>query len=173
MLQGTSALPYVHFLMFLSKRLPSDLIMPTLDILDSPSRLACRWTLGSALFLASFAAVMGPMAYVQHLLSGPRLPFTGAYFGSIIMTFIFALKVSHSVPFGLSLFKLCAAARASPVNTCLHQRVQTDTMLSRVVTQHIPHLDLSCHTDSLPIMVPSQLLSHGVQRVADSHHLRR
>ncbi|KAM3425910.1 hypothetical protein MY4824_004629 [Beauveria thailandica] len=44
------------------------------------------------LFLASFAAVMGPMNYVYHLLSTPRLPFTAAYFGSIIMTLIFAIK---------------------------------------------------------------------------------
>ncbi|KAJ4394436.1 protein transport protein sft2 [Gnomoniopsis smithogilvyi] len=68
-------------------------LFPVLAI--RPRKFVILWTLGSALFLASFAAVMGPMAYVQHLLSGPRLPFTGAYFGSIIMTFIFALKL-HS-----------------------------------------------------------------------------
>lgn len=53
-----------------------------------------RWTVGSFLFLASFAAVMGPVNYVYHLLSTPRLPFTAAYFGSIIMTLVFAIKVS-------------------------------------------------------------------------------
>lgn len=53
-----------------------------------------RWSVGSLMFLASFAAVMGPMAYVYHLLSTPRLPFTAAYFGSIILTLVFALKVS-------------------------------------------------------------------------------
>lgn len=47
------------------------------------------------MFLASFAAVMGPMNYVYHLLSAPRLPFTTAYFGSIIMTLVFAIKVSR------------------------------------------------------------------------------
>lgn len=52
-----------------------------------------RWSFGSLLFLASFAAVMGPMNYVYHLFSAPRLPFTAAYFGSIIMTLVFALKV--------------------------------------------------------------------------------
>lgn len=57
-------------------------------------RLAFRWTLGSALFLASFAAVMGPVAYAQHLLSGPRLPFTAAYFGSITLTLYFSMGVS-------------------------------------------------------------------------------
>ena len=45
------------------------------------------------MFLASFAAVMGPMNYVYHLLSTPRLPFTAAYFGSIILTLVFAIKV--------------------------------------------------------------------------------
>jgi uncharacterized MnhB-related membrane protein len=46
------------------------------------------------MFLASFAAVMGPMNYIYHLLSTPRLPFTAAYFGSITLTLVFALKVS-------------------------------------------------------------------------------
>jgi uncharacterized MnhB-related membrane protein len=56
-----------------------------------------RWTVGSILFLASFAAVMGPLNYVYHLLSAPRLPFTAAYFGSITMTLVFAIKVGHLV----------------------------------------------------------------------------
>ena len=56
--------------------------------------LSLRWTLGSALFLASFAAVIGPLAYVKHLLSGSRLPFTAAYFGSIGMTMYFSIGVS-------------------------------------------------------------------------------
>ena len=47
------------------------------------------------LFLASFAAVMGPWTYVQHLASTPRLPFTAAYFGSIGLTLYFSLGVSH------------------------------------------------------------------------------
>lgn len=52
-----------------------------------------RWTVGSALFLASFAAIMGPMNYVYHLFSAPRLPFTAAYFGSIALTLVFSIKV--------------------------------------------------------------------------------
>ena len=36
---------------------------------------------------------MGPLNYVYHLCSAPRLPFTAAYFGSIAMTLVFALKV--------------------------------------------------------------------------------
>lgn len=37
---------------------------------------------------------MGPVQYAQHLISGPRLPFTAAYFGSITLTLVFAIKVS-------------------------------------------------------------------------------
>jgi hypothetical protein len=66
------------------------------DIADSP--LSRRWTLGSTLFLCSFAAMMGPLAYAQHLLSTPRLPFTAAYFGSIGMTLYFAIGVSQTAP---------------------------------------------------------------------------
>ena len=37
---------------------------------------------------------MGPLQYVQHLVSGPRLPFSAAYFGSIALTIYFAVGVS-------------------------------------------------------------------------------
>jgi len=53
------------------------------------------WSLGSALFLASWAAMMGPWQYALHLFSTPRLPFTGAYFGSIALTLYFSLGL-HS-----------------------------------------------------------------------------
>lgn len=54
-----------------------------------------RWTLGSILFLSSFAAMMGPWAYLQHLASTPRLPFTAAYFGSLGLTLYFSIGVSQ------------------------------------------------------------------------------
>ncbi|CEJ82314.1 Putative Syntaxin [[Torrubiella] hemipterigena] len=57
-----------------------------------PTKFVTLWTVGSLMFLCSFAAVMGPMAYLRHLLSGPRLPFTAAYFGSIFLTLVMALK---------------------------------------------------------------------------------
>lgn len=50
------------------------------------------------LFLASWAILMGPVQYGQHLLSGPRLPFTAAYFGSIVLTLVFAIKVGLPHP---------------------------------------------------------------------------
>lgn len=69
--------------------------------------IACRWSVGSLLFLASFAAVMGPLNYLYHLLSAPRLPFTAGYFGSIIMTLVFAIKVGR----GASHAALCDDCR--------------------------------------------------------------
>jgi len=52
--------------------------------------------MGSVLFLASWAVLMGPLTYAKHLLSTPRLPFTAAYFGSIALTLYFAVGVSSS-----------------------------------------------------------------------------
>lgn len=37
---------------------------------------------------------MGPFTYARHLVSGARLPFTAAYFGSIALTLYFAVGVS-------------------------------------------------------------------------------
>ncbi|PNY30052.1 Protein transport protein SFT2 [Tolypocladium capitatum] len=68
-------------------------LFPALSL--RPRKFVTLWSVGSLLFLASFAAVMGPLNYVYHLLSAPRLPFTAAYFGSIVMTLVFALKL-HS-----------------------------------------------------------------------------
>ncbi|KAJ2905106.1 hypothetical protein MKZ38_006352 [Zalerion maritima] len=69
------------------------ILFPVLSL--KPSKFVTLWSLGSILFLASFAAVMGPMAYFRHLLSGPRLPFTAAYLGSIALCFYSALGL-HS-----------------------------------------------------------------------------
>ncbi|KAK3362878.1 Got1/Sft2-like family-domain-containing protein [Lasiosphaeria hispida] len=63
--------------------------------LGRPRKLVVLWTLGSLLFLSSFAAIMGPWAYVQHLASTPRLPFTAAYFGSLGLTLYFSIGL-HS-----------------------------------------------------------------------------
>lgn len=113
----------------------ADKLMPTLvstlDLIRPPSiPVIClrrtvanahrRWTMGSVLFLASWAVLMGPITYsmsltpkpashtpcssnkanivsVQHLFSGPRLPFTGAYFGSIALTIYFSIGVSSAL----------------------------------------------------------------------------
>lgn len=54
------------------------------------------WSVGSALFLVSWAVLMGPWSYAKHLVSGSRLPFTAAYFGSIGLTLYFAIGVRIS-----------------------------------------------------------------------------
>ncbi|EHA57994.1 hypothetical protein MCOR27_009975 [Pyricularia oryzae] len=66
-------------------------------IATRPSKFVTLWTLGSVFFLCSFAAMMGPMAYVQHLLSGPRLPFTGAYLGSMALSLYFAIGLRSQI----------------------------------------------------------------------------
>ncbi|KAF2667429.1 SFT2-domain-containing protein [Microthyrium microscopicum] len=70
-------------------------LMPTGLLLVRPRKFAVLWTVGSALFLASWAVMMGPIQYALHLFSGPRLPFTAAYFGSIGLTLWFSIGL-HS-----------------------------------------------------------------------------
>ncbi|OAA53749.1 Vesicle transport protein, SFT2-like protein [Niveomyces insectorum RCEF 264] len=62
-----------------------------------PRKFVILWTLGSVLFLSSFAAVMGPWTYVKHLASTPRLPFTAAYFGSIGLTLYFSIGLRSTL----------------------------------------------------------------------------
>jgi len=70
-------------------------LLPTPVFLATPRKFAILWTLGSVLFLASWAVMMGPIVYLQHLLSGSRLPFTAAYFGTIALTLYFSIGL-HS-----------------------------------------------------------------------------
>src|SRR5271169_1389066 len=46
-----------------------------------------------SLLTNSFAALQGPMAYIKHLVSPTRLPFTAGYFGSLGLTLYFAIGV--------------------------------------------------------------------------------
>ncbi|KAK4673595.1 Protein transport protein sft2 [Podospora pseudopauciseta] len=71
-------------------------LFPALS-LARPRKLMILWTLGSILFLSSFAAVMGPWEYVQHLTSRPRLPFTAAYFGSLGLTIYFSIGLQSTI----------------------------------------------------------------------------
>jgi len=70
-------------------------LFPVLSL--RPRKFVILWSVGSVMFLASFAAVMGPMNYVYHLLSTPRLPFTAGYFGSICLTLVFAIKLQSTI----------------------------------------------------------------------------
>ncbi|KAK9468798.1 Got1/Sft2-like family-domain-containing protein [Lipomyces arxii] len=56
-----------------------------------PRKFALLWTFASVLFVISFGCLQGPVNYIVHLTSLERLPFTVAYFGSIIMTLVFSM----------------------------------------------------------------------------------
>ncbi|KAF2786443.1 SFT2 domain-containing protein [Melanomma pulvis-pyrius CBS 109.77] len=62
-----------------------------------PQKFAILWSLGSLLFLGAWGVLMGPIQYLQHLISGPRLPFTAAYFGSIALTLYFSLGLRSMI----------------------------------------------------------------------------
>lgn len=70
-------------------------LLPVLAV--KPRKFAILWSVGSVLFLASWAFLMGPYQYAVHLISGPRLPFTAAYFGSIFMTIFFAVGLRSTI----------------------------------------------------------------------------
>ncbi|PLB43968.1 SFT2 domain protein [Aspergillus steynii IBT 23096] len=82
-------------------------LFPVLSL--KPRKFAILWSVGSLLFLLSWAVLMGPLVYAKHLVSGSRLPFTAAYFGSIAMTLYFAIGL-HSTFLTLisSIFQLAA-----------------------------------------------------------------
>ncbi|PTU22471.1 hypothetical protein P175DRAFT_0433622 [Aspergillus ochraceoroseus IBT 24754] len=82
-------------------------LFPVLSM--KPRKFAVLWSVGSLLFLLSWAVLMGPKTYAKHLVSGPRLPFTAAYFGSIGLTLYFAIGL-HSTFLTLisSIFQLAA-----------------------------------------------------------------
>ncbi|KAL4443703.1 hypothetical protein ABPG75_011440 [Micractinium tetrahymenae] len=74
-------------------------------IILAPAKFAMTFSIGSALLIASLGALKGWKAMFGHLLSKERLPFAGAYFGSLLATLYVSL-VMHSYLFSL-LF--CAA----------------------------------------------------------------
>ncbi|KAI1268803.1 Got1/Sft2-like family-domain-containing protein [Xylariaceae sp. FL1019] len=66
-------------------------------LMARPRKFVILWTFGSVLFLSSFAAMMGPVPYLQHLTSGSRRPFTAAYFASIALTIYFSLGLQNTI----------------------------------------------------------------------------
>lgn len=85
---------------------------------------------------------MGPMAYIQHLLSGNRLPFTAAYFGSIFMTLYFSLGVSQTS-------NVCVAV------------LLTEITNSPIASKYDFDLVFRDHPDCLSALVSHQLFPHG------------
>ena len=71
------------------------LFLPILAL--KPRKFVTLWTVGSLLFISSFAALQGPLPYAKHLLSTPRLPFTAAYFGSMGLTLYVSLGLNSTI----------------------------------------------------------------------------
>jgi len=55
-------------------------------VILSPHKFALLFTMGSALMLASFSFLRGHVAFVKHLSSMERLPFSGSYVISLVGT---------------------------------------------------------------------------------------
>ncbi|EMD00930.1 hypothetical protein BAUCODRAFT_61945 [Baudoinia panamericana UAMH 10762] len=70
-------------------------LLPILSL--RPRKFAILWSMASALFLSSWAVLMGPIVYARHLISPERLPFTATYFGSIALTLYFALGLRSTI----------------------------------------------------------------------------
>ncbi|KAF9209018.1 protein transport protein sft2 [Haplosporangium sp. Z 27] len=64
-------------------------------LLLKPSKFATSFTLGSILLMASFALLRGPMTHLKALISKERLPFTGAYIGSMVFV-LYSSLVANS-----------------------------------------------------------------------------
>ncbi|ESO89961.1 hypothetical protein LOTGIDRAFT_192494 [Lottia gigantea] len=60
-------------------------------------KFAALYTLGSIFVISSFSFLWGPVHHVKHLFSGPRLPFTIAYFGTMFATLYFSLWVHKTL----------------------------------------------------------------------------
>ncbi|GAA5863383.1 hypothetical protein JCM8547_006965 [Rhodosporidiobolus lusitaniae] len=56
-----------------------------------PRKFAVSFSLGSILFMVAFSVLQGPAAHLKHIFTQERLPFTAAYFGSLVLTLFFAL----------------------------------------------------------------------------------
>lgn len=69
-------------------------------IILAPAKFAMTFSIGSALCICSLGALKGWKTMFGHLLSKERLPFAGAYFGSLLAT-LYVSFVMHSYVFSL------------------------------------------------------------------------
>lgn len=63
-------------------------LFPVLAV--KPRKFGLLWSMGSLLFVLAFGIFMGPIAYVKHLTSRERLPFSLFFFATCILTIYFA-----------------------------------------------------------------------------------
>ncbi|KAF9907787.1 protein transport protein sft2 [Lobosporangium transversale] len=66
-------------------------------LLLKPSKFATSFTLGSILLMCSFALLKGPATHFKALISRERLPFTGAYVGSMIFVLYSSLVLNSYI----------------------------------------------------------------------------
>lgn len=63
-------------------------LFPVLAV--KPRKFGLLWSMGSLLFVLAFGLFMGPVAYLKHLTSRERLPFSIFFFATCILTIYFA-----------------------------------------------------------------------------------
>ncbi|OBA21836.1 SFT2-domain-containing protein [Metschnikowia bicuspidata var. bicuspidata NRRL YB-4993] len=66
-------------------------------LLLKPRKFALLWSLGSIFFLVSFGVLQGFQAYMLHLMSSTRIPFTITFVTSIIMTLVSSLSLKSTL----------------------------------------------------------------------------
>ena len=86
--------------------------------------------------------LMGPIVYIKHLTSEPRLPFTLVYFGSIGLTLFMAIGVSlPPLPSLLHCMALVSLLSATPSKNVLTDRVDLlmwETYMKRSADKSFP-----------------------------------
>lgn len=60
-------------------------------------KFALLYSFGSLFVISSFALLWGPVNHMKHLLATDRLPFTTAYFGTMLATLYFSVWVKSTV----------------------------------------------------------------------------
>ncbi|GMM29334.1 Sft2 protein [Martiniozyma asiatica (nom. inval.)] len=70
-------------------------LLPVLTL--KPRKFVMLWTLGSLLFFLSFGVLQGPMAYIAHLSSKERLPFTVVFVSCVIGTLYSAVVLKSTI----------------------------------------------------------------------------
>eukprot|EP00245_Coleochaete_scutata_P012553 TRINITY_DN488_c0_g1_i2.p1 TRINITY_DN488_c0_g1~~TRINITY_DN488_c0_g1_i2.p1 ORF type:complete len:231 (+),score=39.15 TRINITY_DN488_c0_g1_i2:72-764(+) len=100
--QGMSAMPSHRTIMYFSAALGTGvfflfiaftLFLPAIVLM--PQKFAITFTLGCMFIMGAFFVLKGPAAQLKHMLSMERLPFTGAFVGSMLGT-LYASLVLHS-----------------------------------------------------------------------------
>ncbi|KAI2798802.1 hypothetical protein BLOT_010783 [Blomia tropicalis] len=66
-------------------------------LLFKARKFSILFTFGSAFIVLSFAILLGPVNHLKNQFSRDRLPFTLAYFGSLIATLYFAMSVQSVI----------------------------------------------------------------------------